>query len=47
MRVGYVRYSTAEQNGARQMKMTVEQQVEKIFIDKAAARMWTAKISRP
>ena len=38
MRVGYVRYSTAEQNEARQMKMMEEQNAEKIFIDKASGK---------
>lgn len=38
MRVGYVRCSTAEQNEARQMKMMEEQNVERIFIDKASGK---------
>lgn len=38
MRVGYVRCSTVEQNEARQLKMMEEQQVEKIFTDKASGK---------
>lgn len=38
MRVGYVRCSTAEQNEARQLKMMEDQQVEKIFLDKASGK---------
>lgn len=38
MRVGYVRCSTAEHNEARQLKMMEEQNVEKIFIDKASGK---------
>ena len=38
MRVGYVRYSTIEQNEARQMKMMEEQNAEKLFIDKASGK---------
>ena len=38
MRVGYVRCSIAEQNEARQLKMMEEQNVEKIFIDKASGK---------
>ena len=38
MKVGYVRCSTAEQNEARQLKMMEEQNVEKIFIDKACGK---------
>ena len=38
MRVGYVRRSTVEQNKARQLKMMEEQNVEKIFIDKASSK---------
>lgn len=38
MRVGYVRCSTAEQNEARQLKMMQEQQVEKVFTDKASGK---------
>ena len=38
MRVGYVRCSTAEQNEARQMKMMEDQQVEKVFADKASGK---------
>ena len=38
MRVGYVRCSTAEQNEARQMKMMEDQNVEKVFVDKASGK---------
>lgn len=38
MKVGYVRCSTAEQNEARQLKMMEEQNVERIFIDKASGK---------
>ena len=38
MKVGYVRCSTAEQNEARQIKMMEDQNVEKIFIDKASGK---------
>lgn len=38
MRVGYVRCSTIEQNEARQLKMMDEQEVEKLFIDKASGK---------
>ena len=38
MKVGYVRCSTAEQNEARQLKMMEEQNIEKIFIDKASGK---------
>lgn len=38
MRVGYVRCSTIEQNEARQLKMMKEQNVEKLFIDKASGK---------
>lgn len=38
MKVGYVRCSTAEQNEARQLKMMEEQQVEKVFTDKASGK---------
>lgn len=38
MRVGYVRCSTIEQNEARQLKMMKEQNVEKIFTDKASGK---------
>ena len=38
MRVGYVRYSTLEQNEARQLKMMEEQKVEKVFVDKASGK---------
>lgn len=38
MRIGYVRCSTADQNEARQMKMLEEQNVEKIFVDKASGK---------
>lgn len=43
MRVGYVRCSTAEQNEARQIKMMKEQNVEKVFLDKASGK----NIDRP
>ena len=38
MRVGYVRCSTAEQNEARQLKMMENQDVEKVFLDKASGK---------
>ncbi|MBE6947945.1 MAG: recombinase family protein [Ruminococcaceae bacterium] len=38
MRVGYVRCSTAEQNEARQLKMMDDQDVEKVFLDKASGK---------
>lgn len=38
MRVGYVRCSTIEQNEARQLKMMKEQNVEKVFTDKASGK---------
>lgn len=38
MKVGYVRCSTIEQNEARQIKMMEEQNVEKIYIDKASGK---------
>lgn len=38
MKVGYVRCSTAEQNETRQLKMMEEQNVERIFIDKASGK---------
>ena len=38
MRVGYVRCSTVEQNEARQMKMMEDQNVKKIFVDKASGK---------
>ena len=38
MKVAYVRVSTVEQNEARQLKMMEEQQVEKVFIDKASGK---------
>ena len=38
MKVGYVRCSTAEQNEARQIKMMEDQEVERIFIDKARGK---------
>ena len=38
MKVGYVRCSTVEQNEARQLKMMEEQQVEKVFVDKASGK---------
>ena len=38
MRVGYVRCSTAEQNEARQLKMMEDQDVEKVFLDKASGK---------
>ena len=38
MKVGYVRCSTAEQNEARQIKMMEDQEVERIFIDKASGK---------
>lgn len=38
MRVGYVRCSTVEQNEARQLKMMEEQEVKKIFTDKASGK---------
>ena len=38
MKVGYVRCSTTEQNDARQLKMMEEQNVEKVFVDKASGK---------
>jgi DNA invertase Pin-like site-specific DNA recombinase len=38
MKVGYVRCSTAEQNEARQIKMMENQDVERIFVDKASGK---------
>lgn len=38
MKVGYIRYSTAEQNEARQVKMMEEQKAEKVFTDKASGK---------
>lgn len=38
MKVGYVRCSTIEQNEARQMKMMEENNVEKVFVDKASGK---------
>lgn len=38
MKVGYVRYSTAAQNEARQMKMMEDYNVEKVFVDKASGK---------
>lgn len=38
MRVGYVRCSTLEQNEARQLKMMEEQQIERVFVDKASGK---------
>lgn len=38
MKVGYVRCSTSEQNDARQLKMMEEQNVEKVFVDKASGK---------
>ena len=38
MRVGYVRCSTAEQNEARQLKMMEDQDIEKVFLDKASGK---------
>lgn len=38
MKVGYVRCSTIEQNEARQMKMMKENNIEKVFIDKASGK---------
>ena len=38
MRVGYVRCSTIEQNESRQLKMMEEQNVEKVFTDKASGK---------
>lgn len=38
MRVGYVRCSTLEQNEARQLKMMEEQNVERVFVDKASGK---------
>lgn len=38
MKVGYVRCSTIEQNEARQMKMMEENNIEKVFVDKASGK---------
>lgn len=38
MRVGYVRCSTAEQNETRQLKMMEDQDIEKVFLDKASGK---------
>ena len=38
MKVGYVRCSAVDQNEARQLKMMGEQQVEKVFLDKASGK---------
>ena len=38
MRVFYVRFSTMEQNEARQLKMAEEQNAEKVFVDKASGK---------
>ena len=38
MKVGYVRCSTVEQNEARQMKMMEENNIEKVFVDKASGK---------
>ena len=38
MRVGYVRCSTVVQNESRQLSMMEEQNVEKIFMDKASGK---------
>lgn len=38
MKIGYVRCSTIEQNEARQIKLMEENNVEKIFIDKASGK---------
>ena len=38
MKVGYVRCSTIEQNEARQMKMMEENNIEKVFTDKASGK---------
>ena len=38
MKVAYIRCSTIEQNEARQVAMMEEQNVEKMFIDKASGK---------
>lgn len=38
MNVGFVRCSTIEQNEARQMKMTEENNINKVFIEKTSGK---------